>query len=179
MRVAPSAMTPGLCFARLADHPACQPVVCAWLQAQWPGWYGPDGPGDVQADVRRYGQADGLPAGVLAFAQGVPCGFGALKDDRVPGFEPAGPWLGAGFVLPAWRGQGVGLALIRALEAEAARQGCPALFCATATAGTLLRRAGWAEAGTSRLGHQDVVVFRQDLSGRARLGAGRGLGEGG
>jgi GNAT superfamily N-acetyltransferase len=101
--------------------------------------------------------------GLLAFHQGAPCAFGVLKQDAVPGFESAEAWLGAGYVVPPLRGQGLGLRLIQALEAEARRLGCAEVFCATATAQSLMERAAWSKAGDSLLGGQPVAVYRRAL----------------
>jgi GNAT superfamily N-acetyltransferase len=101
-----------------------------------------------------------LPLGILAFSRGTPCAFGALKQDRVPGFEHAGPWLGAGYVIPSLRGQGIGLALIAALEAEAARLDCRNIYCATSTAQSLMARAGWSSVGACVLAGRQVAVFK-------------------
>lgn len=159
----PSAAGPAgigrLTFAPLAGHPGLRGLVAAWLRSEWPAWYGPAGPGQADDDVARYGRAHGLPHGLLAFADGRPCAFGVLKPDAVPGFEGRGPWLGAGYVEPALRGRGIGLALVQALQDEAARLGHERLWCATSTAPSLLQRAGWHRAGSSVLGGADVAVF--------------------
>ena len=39
--------------------------------------------------------------------------------------------------------QGIGRALLMALEAQAAALGCARIYCATATSASLLRRCGW------------------------------------
>ena len=35
----------------LCHRPDLRPLVSAWLLAEWPAWYGPGGPGDVERDV--------------------------------------------------------------------------------------------------------------------------------
>jgi GNAT superfamily N-acetyltransferase len=148
-------------FGLLAVHPQCQSIVAQWLRSEWPSWYGAGGPGNAEEDVHRYCQVDQLPLGVLAFADGVPCAFGSLKEDNVPGFEHATPWLGAGYVVPELRGRGIGLGLVRALEGEAARLGYTSPCCATSTAHSLMARAGWSYAGASSLGGSNVAIFQK------------------
>lgn len=53
------------------------------------------------------------------------------------------PWAAAGFVQPSLRGQGIGLKLLCALEAQARAMGFARLYCGTSTAETLLQHAGW------------------------------------
>lgn len=150
-------------FALLAEQPELHAQVSQWLREEWPAWYGSGGPGDAQGDVRRYAQATEVPLGLLGFMDDQACAFGAIKRDTVPGFEDRGPWLGAGYVLPSLRGQGLGLELLRALEVQAKRLGHEALFCATATAQALLERAGYLNVGHSSLGAQTVAIFQKKL----------------
>jgi hypothetical protein len=151
-------------YSLLALHDRCRVVVAEWLRAEWPSWYGPGGSGNADTDVLEYAQDNQLPLGVLAFAAGAPCGFGALKRDTVPGFEGTAPWLGAGYVIPSLRGRGVCLGLVRALEAQAWRVGYKSVYCATSTAGSLMARAGWLLVGESSLGGKTVAVYRSALT---------------
>ena len=148
-------------YSLLAEHVESHAVVAKWLRSEWPSWYGPGGGGNSVEDVRRYSQVNALPLGLLAFVQRTPCAFGALKQDSVPGFEHAAPWLGAGYVIPSLRGQGVGLGLVRALEVQARRLGYRSVYCATSTANSLMARAGWSHAGDSSLGGKPVAVYRK------------------
>jgi len=150
-----------LSFSLLAQQVQSHPVVAEWLRSEWPSWYGPGGGGNADEDVRRYSQVNQLPLGLLAFTQGAPCAFGALKQDSVPGFEHAAPWLSAGYVIPSLRGQGVGLSLVHAMEAEARRLGYVGVFCATSTAQSLMARAGWSHAGVSFLGGKQVAIYQR------------------
>lgn len=150
-------------FALLAAHTRLFPHVSQWLRTEWPTWYGSSGPGDADADVQRYAQTEQVPLGLLGFIDGQVCAFGALKHDKVPGFEERGPWLGAGYVLPNLRGKGLGLELLKALEVQAKRLGHDSLFCATATAQSLLERADYLNIGSSTLGEQTVAIYQKKL----------------
>ena len=61
------------------------PIVSHWLLSEWPDWYGEAGPGDLSADVTAFAaSALTLPVGFVAFDDGIPVGFGALKAESVP-----------------------------------------------------------------------------------------------
>ena len=60
--------------SRLIEHPEVLPIVAAWFQSEWPDWYGPGGPGDVERDVSSYANEGSLPVGLVAFIAGEPCG---------------------------------------------------------------------------------------------------------
>lgn len=125
------------------------PEHCAFFEqafsAEWPSWYGPDGPGDARSDLEAFANEGGtLPVGVVAFASGgQPVGVAALKEASIPSHAHLSPWAAAGYVVPQWRRQGVGALLLAALVREASRLGYQAIFCATETSQSLLIRQGW------------------------------------
>lgn len=127
----------------LAAAPELMPVVQAWFQAEWPAYYGPGGRGVASRDVSAYCNIGSLPTGLLAFHDGEPCGFAALKREPFPTHRHLSPWTGAAYVVPPRRRQGVGDALLKALETEALKLGHTRLYCATATTDSLLIRCGW------------------------------------
>ncbi|MDN3543305.1 hypothetical protein QWZ02_02435 [Kinneretia asaccharophila] len=143
----------------LRERPELIPELQAWFQAEWPGYYGPGGPGDARRDLLAYAQPDpaALPLGLVALqtdAKGSDgterlCGFAAIKTEPFAPCPGLGPWAGAALVPQALRRQGIGLLLLQALVSEARalyrHQALHAttLFCATATSDSLMLRAGW------------------------------------
>lgn len=141
------------------------PTLRAWFEAEWPGWDGAGGRGDAAQDLRACSQRGRLPLGLVALRGDQPCGFAALKAEPFPG-QPAGPpWAGAACVPPALRRQGIGAALLRALEREAAALGHPRICCATATAQTLLERGGWRLLRRVLHEGQPIALFEKRLDG--------------
>ncbi len=148
--------------APLCDFPQhCAPLAAAF-EAEWPAWYGPEGPGDARADLRAFADPQrALPVGVVALdAQDAPIGVAALKARSVDSHAHLSPWAAAGYVQPAWRRQGVGARLLDALCAEAVRLGYGAVYCATATSASLLARAGWQLVDTVQHDGRPLQVFR-------------------
>jgi GNAT superfamily N-acetyltransferase len=125
------------------------PQLCAFFaeafKQEWTEWYGPGGRGDADADVQSYANPLGeLPVGVVALdAEQRPLGLAALKSVSIESHKHLTPWATAGFVLPELRRQGVGAQLLAGVFVEARRLGFPCVYCATATAGSLLAREGW------------------------------------
>lgn len=157
----PSPMpSPGLHCRPLAHDPAAWPTVAAWMVAAWPAWYGPGGRGDALADLQAYGADEHrLPLGLVAWRDGQPVGFAALKVQAFLGRPEGQPWAGAAVVPPDLRRQGIGLALVQALHQRALAMGHPTVLCATATAVTLLQRAGWHWVETVQHDGQPLQVF--------------------
>lgn len=127
----------------LAAHPELLPLLRDWFESEWPDYYGPNGPGDAQRDLRTFANRGSLPVGVVAFHAGTVCGVAALKADSIPTPQFLAPWAAAGLVKPALRGQGIGAALLTALEQEARLLGYDRIYCGTNTSESLLRRSGW------------------------------------
>jgi GNAT superfamily N-acetyltransferase len=154
-------VTQNVIIQGLSGHPGLVPLVVSWFEAEWPGWYGAAGEGDAQRDVLRYSSAKGsIPLGLVAFCDGTPCGFGALKNDPIPAGSLLGPWVGAGYVRPDLRGRGIGTLVLRALTREARRLGFPHVYCGTSSAISLLAREGWEQLEVVRHQGVQIAVFR-------------------
>ena len=144
----------------LSHHLDAMPALAQGFIQEWSQWYGPDGRGDASADLQAFAQEDGLPLGVVVLNEGQVCGVAALKAQSIDAFAHWAPWAAAGYVLPAWRGQGLGAALLRGLVQEAARQGHEAVYCGTATAQRLLEREGWAWCAEANQNGHLVQVYK-------------------
>ncbi len=149
----------------LCRHPGWLPDVARWFVAQWPDWYGPGGPGDVQRDLQDFSASPDvlplgvLPLGVLALRGDQAVGAAVLKAESIPSHRHLRPWAAAGYVLPALRGQGIGAALLAGLLLQARRLGHEQLYCGTATANRLLQRSGWTLIGSTELNGKTQQVF--------------------
>lgn len=134
-----------LTIVPLREQPDGIPFFARCFEQEWPAWYGPGGQGNAAADLTAFANPAGeLPVGVVARAAGGAwVGVAALKAVSIPEFAHLGPWAAAGYVAPGLRRQGIGAALLDGLLAEARRLGFAAVYCATATAGSLLERQRW------------------------------------
>jgi GNAT superfamily N-acetyltransferase len=66
-----------------------------------------------------------------------------LVDAEIEPRHDCSPWLASLFVAPAWRGQGVGRALVGAVEAHAAAHGIARLHLYTDAAEPFYAACGW------------------------------------
>lgn len=149
----------------LSLQPALKPQVRDWLLSEWPAWYGAGGEGDLEGDVEAFAaSAHRLPVGLVAFLDDVPVGFGSLKQESIASRPALFPWAASGYVLPAYRGQGIGAFLLRAIAAHAGRLGYRHVYCGTSTAVSLLTRAGWQVVEELQHAGKPLTLFRsQDL----------------
>lgn len=146
------------------------------LLQEWPDWYGEGGPGDAPADLRAWAHdRPTLPLAMVALEGSEPIGLAALKAESVASHRHLAPWAAAGWVRPDRRRSGIGARLLAALEAQAAALGFDALYCGTATADTLLARAGWQAVDHGHQSGEAMRIWRRALLPSLVLPAGRWL----
>jgi predicted N-acetyltransferase YhbS len=131
-------------LAYLADHMQHLPKVAAWLHAEFgrdverplgaPGW---------EAKVRAFARRDAAPIAFVAVADGEPMGAAVLVDDLVPDLPAYVPRLAFLYVHPPYRRRGLGEALTRRVEHEAARLGHRRLYLYATDQERLYARLGW------------------------------------
>lgn len=126
---------------------------------------GHDGPGDALHDLQHYARHDALPLGLVARLDGHPCGFMALKREGLASLPELGPWVGAAVVHPGLRRLGIGRALLLELQRRAAALGETRLYCATASAASLLQRCGWRRLRCVEHGGETLELYDKPLGG--------------
>jgi GNAT superfamily N-acetyltransferase len=147
----------------LADRLDLMNEIAGWFESEWPEHYGDEGSACALTDLENYANRDDLPLGLLVLLDDRPCGFGALKKEAFPTHPDLSPWVGAGYVKPALRHQGLGAALLTALEEMAVLKKLPRIFCATSTSASLLIRCGWQLRERVDYHGQEVGIYEKTL----------------
>ena len=150
-----------------------RPEFCAFFaqhfESEWPNWYGAGGKGDARKDLEAFANPEGnLPVGVIALDDaGLPVGIAALKATSIATHAHLSPWATAGYVVASRRRAGIGARLLSALLAEAQRLGFHTVYCATATARSLLEREGWSQFDAVVHDGERLFIFRRVVPGAA------------
>jgi N-acetylglutamate synthase-like GNAT family acetyltransferase len=110
-------------------------------------------------EARTYG----VPCAWVAFHEGMPVGCVSLIASNMTSRPELTPWLAALFVLPPYRGRGIGAALVRRCEAEAKRCDHDRLFLYTSDASGYYERLGWREIEELTYEGQRVTVMMRQL----------------
>lgn len=154
-------MTSPVAIEPLARHRNLMPLVAQWFTSEWPLWYGPGGQGDVTNDVEAFATSEAtLPVGMVIYENLVPVGAGALKAKSIASHPHLCPWAAAGYVLPLYRGRGIGALLLQGLVAKAQALGFERVYCGTSTAERLLSRAGWQPVEVIEHSGKPLTIFQ-------------------
>jgi len=147
----------------LVDVPKALPPLTEWFIAEWEPYYGPKGPGNAETDLRESMRRDVLPICVIALdVSGELLGTISLKAESISHRELT-PWGAAFLVAPGRRGQGVGTALLAALEAKARELGFNSLYMSTDAANSIAERRGWRAIDEAESLRGTVTVYKCEL----------------
>lgn len=153
----------------LAEAAESIPFLARWQHAEWAGL----NPGDTEAKraerfYRQIESAD-LPQTWVVREGGDVLGSASLVRcdmDTHPEWEP---WLASVFVAPEHRGKGVGRALVRRVEEEAAAREFERLYLFTTGQSLFYEKMHWDRVVEERYRGETVTVMRRELSRKPKL----------
>lgn len=130
----------------LAEVPFLVPVLAQWTYDSW-SQYDPELTLDraMESLIQRFNR-EIVPLTLVAFDGDTPVGMVSLKEQiRVPGYADKTPWLGSLYVIPTYKGQGVGKQLMQAIHAKADELGFENIYAFTSEADkvTWYEKLGW------------------------------------
>lgn len=141
-------------------------VVAAWSMSEWGDDF-PDDSIDTYTDLYRQSQEsrNGIPRVFIAMDQDEqPVGtITFIADDELPDATESGPWLAALYVLPDFRGHGVGRALVDCVIDHAGTHGHSNLYLYTSDQVSWYEGMGWTSLRHATLGNQRVTVMSYSL----------------
>jgi GNAT superfamily N-acetyltransferase len=134
---------------RLSAFPQFVEPLARWHHNHWhsllPWWRFED----ALAELQDHASRDSLPTTLIALQDDQLIGSVSLIYEDLPAAERPSdvaaltPWMASLFVLPAWRGQGVGTALVRAAVRYASKAGETHLNLITMDSEGFYRGLGW------------------------------------
>lgn len=127
----------------LADHPEVLGNLAAGFKAQWATHFADQPVEAIKMGFANCCREKGIPLALVAMVGDSFAGTASLREESGTVCPGIGPWLTHLYVEPAFRNQGIGTSLIRAVEAEAIRNGFAELHAATARAAPVFERLGW------------------------------------
>jgi GNAT superfamily N-acetyltransferase len=148
----------------LADYPQYVPVVAGWIFDEW-GWEMPGSTLEsTLADFSLHLNRDRIPLTMLALVEGQPVGTASIFMHDMDVRMDLTPWLAAVYVLPGFRGRGIGSQLVREIEAVATRVQLERLYLFTPDQEAFYARLGWSVLETVEYRqHMNVIMTKSFL----------------
>ncbi|TPE44854.1 GNAT family N-acetyltransferase [Pontibacter mangrovi] len=138
-------------------------AVADWIYRQW--WQKPGNTNEVvKAPLREHLLQQDLPAALVALDGERPVGSVlVIESDGVDALPDLRPWLAALYVLPEYRGQGVGKLLVQALEQHARKAGFPDLYLVATDRVSFYRELGW-RVYTKLVGKNGITIMHKRIA---------------
>jgi len=124
----------------LADHPDLVETLAGW---HWAAWGQPGALPHWIETLRGRLYRDRIPTSLVAMAGDEPVGSVSIVEQDMSTHPEMGPWLAAVFVVPEYRGRGVGSELVRRAVRRAAELGSAHVYLYTDDAPGFYVRLGW------------------------------------
>ena len=148
----------------LADHPEVLGHLAAGFKAQWATHFADQPVEAIKMGFANCCREKGIPLALVAMVGDSFAGTASLREESRTVCPGIGPWLTHLYVEPAFRNRGIGASLIRAVEAEAIRNGFTELHAATARAAPVFERLGWKMIEVVEYHTDRVFVLRTGLA---------------
>ena len=103
---------------------------------------------------------------LVAKADGEPVGTCLLAESEIEPNHDVSPWLAGLFVVPEYRGKGVGAALVRAIEDQARQRELSRVYLYTTDAVGFYKRLGWKVMDRTNWQGFDTALFDTALMDR-------------
>lgn len=135
-------MTKALRIRRLEIDEAAFEIVARW---RYDAFLAEDGIAfeESRDALHAWMQGLGYETALLAEVDGCPAGSCLFVREEIDAKHDLTPWLAALYVAPDYRKQGIGSALVRAIEQHARAVGCSEVHLYTMTAEPFYARLGW------------------------------------
>jgi len=133
--------------------------VATWLYSEWGHLSRGSTLERAIRRISRRAQARTMPLTLVARDNGTPVGTASLVTHGMRTRLDLTPWLGAVYVLPKYRGRGIGTALCRRAVREARRLGYERVYLFTPDKSEFYKALGWKKIHRAKYRNQNVTVM--------------------
>ncbi|MGH8597020.1 MAG: GNAT family N-acetyltransferase [Gammaproteobacteria bacterium] len=148
-------------IAYLKQYPSFVTRLAQLQAAEWHHLYSDWDAATASAEFAVQHANGRLPTTLIAVREQALLGAVSVIEDDLPGWETLNPWLASLFVLPDFRGQGIGSRLVAAAERLCITQGVERAHLFTESRAQFFANLGWEPlAETVVLGFPAVVMFK-------------------
>jgi predicted N-acetyltransferase YhbS len=143
----------------LADHMEFVPILADWHHQEWKE----STVEQTAAELRTHTQRRHVPTTLVAIENGLVIGSTSLLVADLEGWEHFTPWVASVFVAPAWRGRGIGKALVTRASEEANLLGIPTIYLFTASKENYYTRLGFQSVERAPFKGKEIVIMQRPL----------------
>jgi GNAT superfamily N-acetyltransferase len=151
-------------IAYLADHEEVIPILAEWFYREWSYLYPGKTIDDVRNAIRERTNRDAIPVALVAFEGTTLVGTVCLKTHDMDSRPDLSPWLAGLYVAESWRGQGMGTALVKAIEQKAKALGIRKLYLYTPSAESFYLRMAWWTKETTEYHGARVTIMEKEMT---------------
>lgn len=149
----------GMTIDFLADYPEAVPLLARWFHTEWSEFDGRS-KAAIEAQLKDNLHADSIPTTFVARSESEIVGTVSLDLFDLPLFEHLSPWLSSLYVLPRFRGAGIGTALVRHAQLFAWERALSPLHLWTAGPTRLYERCGWTVVERATYNSRPITLMR-------------------
>lgn len=151
-------------IAYLADHRYAIPEMAAWFYREWAYLYPDKTIDDVRRAIEERANRDAIPIALVAFEGTALVGTICLKTHDMDTRLDLSPWLAGLFVTESRRRQGIGTALVKAIEQKADALGIRKLYLYTPSAASFYVRMAWQDRETTEYHGAKVTIMEKEMA---------------
>jgi predicted N-acetyltransferase YhbS len=147
----------------LADHLDLAPLLAARHYQEWAALLAEWSLNEAQADLQSHTGRRQIPTTFVAIEQERLLGSASLLAKDLEGWEHLSPWLASVYVLPEFRGRGLGRQLVTHAVEEARTLGVATMYLFTAGQAAFYERLGWQLLRLTEHRGRSVTIMHQTL----------------
>jgi predicted N-acetyltransferase YhbS len=145
----------------LADHPDLAALLAGWHHREWADLLSGWSLEQAETELRSHHGRRCVPTTLVALDDDCPIGSVSLLEADLDGWEHLTPWLASLYVLPSWRGQGIGRRLVARAIGEAGELAIPTVYLFTAGQQDWYNRLGWALVEQTHHHGRPIAILRR------------------
>ena len=151
-------------IAYLADYKEVIPKLAEWFYQEWFNLYPGKTIDDVKTAIGERTNRDAIPVALVALEGAELVGTVCLKTHDMDTRLDLSPWLAGLYVAQPWRRQGIGTALVKAIEQKAKALGIRRLYLYTPSAEFFYVKMAWRAKETTNYHGVEVTIMEKEMA---------------
>lgn len=148
----------------LKSFPQYVPLIASWVFDHWAKMYRMKSVEEQIEKISERLNTDTFPLAFVALAGSLPVGTASLKIQEMTTHKYLHHWLGTVYVVPEFRGKGIGSALVARAEMKARELGVKTLYLHTPDKERFYLHRGWEAIERPVYFDMPVVIMKKEMA---------------